>query len=396
MQTRPRLLHVFSTFAVGGPQKRFAQLAGATQALFRHSVLAVDGNYEARRLLPPGVEIVAAVSNAGALPARLARYRTYLRKTRPDLLVTYNWGAIEWALAGRLTFLPLIHVEDGFGLEEASRQLRRRAWLRRLVLSGARAVVVPSRTLLAIAQHAWGLAPARLRYIPNGIMTRLSEAHAADAPAAGGRLTRATLGLPDDAAIIGWAGTLRREKNLARLLHAFARQTPRPAPALALVGDGPERPALESLARTLGIAARVHFLGTRADVERILPLFDIFALSSDTEQMPLAVLEAMQAGLPIAAVDVGDVRAMVAAANRPFIVERSEPALATALAALLAEPALRRRIGAANRAHAAAFSFASMVEAYTELFRSSVPAARGARPGIEQGDRAHYHGRAPV
>ena len=95
----------------------------------------------------------------------------------------------------------------------------------------------------------------------------------------------------------------------------------------------------------------------------------MFALSSDTEQMPMSVLEAMAAGLPVAATDVGDVAAMLAEDNRPFVTPPDDAALAGAMATLLDRPALGKSIGAANRARAAReFDEATMVRAYAALF----------------------------
>jgi glycosyltransferase involved in cell wall biosynthesis len=169
-----------------------------------------------------------------------------------------------------------------------------------------------------------------------------------------------------EGAVIGTIAALRPEKNLARLLHAFALLDG--APRLVIVGDGPERHELEALASTLCVADRVMFAGHSTTPESWLAAFDIFALSSDTEQMPLSLLEAMAAGLPVAATDVGDVRAMVAAENQPFVVPRDATALAGALRALLASPDLVRETGRANAAAASErFSQERMFKAFGEL-----------------------------
>lgn len=364
---RPAILHVFPNFSIGGPQKRFALIAGAPGDPFHHKVLATDSRYEARELLSPHADVAfsATVSRAGTLPARLMRYRACLTAMRPALIVTYNWGAIEWALASWSSNLPHIHIEDGFGPEEVDQQLARRIWFRRLALGRALAIVVPSRTLEAIAGAAWHFPHGRIRFIPNGVdlnAHRQARAHA---------LNRSDLGLPPTIPIVGWVGALRKEKNLSRLLRAFAAL--RAKSALVLVGDGPERNRIEQEIATLNLKDRVRLLGTRADVERILPLFDVLALSSDTEQMPIAVLEGMAAGLPIAAIDVGDVRALVANENLPFIAERSRASLTAALEALLGGQTLRREIGAANLRRAEQhFSAEAMIGAYRALFAQAI------------------------
>jgi glycosyltransferase involved in cell wall biosynthesis len=144
---------------------------------------------------------------------------------------------------------------------------------------------------------------------------------------------------------------------------------------LVIVGDGPERAGLQALAAALGVAARVSFLGHVAEPAPLFAGFDIFALSSDTEQMPISVIEAMAAGLPVAATAVGDVPAMLAEANLGNIVARDDAALAGSLAALLDDADLRRRIGAANRARALAmFDQERMFAAYAALFDGEMPA----------------------
>jgi glycosyltransferase involved in cell wall biosynthesis len=265
------------------------------------------------------------------------RFRRVLRELRPHALVTGNWGAIEWAMANAWPVVRHIHTEDGFGPDEHDRQLPRRVLTRRIFLRRA-TVVLPSRTLWRIATEVWRLNPARLHYIPNGIdLVRFAT------PA----------GMADrEEPVIGCVAALRAEKNLARLLRAFRLVADATPARLVIVGDGTERGALEALAGTLGLGERVRFTGHVAEPQRLYAGFDIFALTSDTEQMPMTVLEAMAAALPVAATDVGDIKEMLAAENRDFIVALDDAALAGALIALLRQPALRRAVGAANRARA--------------------------------------------
>ncbi len=173
--------------------------------------------------------------------------------------------------------------------------------------------------------------------------------------------------------MIATVAALRAEKNLGRLLRAFAAAARTRPARLVIVGDGAERAGLQALAASLGVAPRVSFLGHVAEPAPLYAGFDLFALSSDTEQMPIAVIEAMAAGLPVAATDVGDVRAMLSEANAPWIGPRDDAALAGSLAALLDDATLRARVGAANRARAlAAFDQERMFAAYAALFDGEV------------------------
>ena len=355
---------------------RFAALANRFGPAWRHAVVAMDGNTACRERLRPDLEVTfpAVTLRKGDTVGNLGRCRRALLALRPDVLVTYNWGTIEWALANLLVRKRHIHVEDGFGPEERVRQLPRRVWTRRLVLRRA-TVVLPSRTLERIALAIWRLPPGRVRYIPNGIdLARFSPPPLEGLGGEAGQ-GRGEGGVPweGEGPVIGTVAALRPEKNLARLLHAFAllRQPAR----LVIVGDGPERAGLEALAGALGVAGAVHFTGHLAAPRDALWHFDLFALSSDTEQMPLSVLEAMASGLAVAATDVGDVASMLAAENRPFVVPRDALALAGAMAALLADPGRRATIGAANRAHAERnYAEATMFQAYAALFAGALSA----------------------
>jgi glycosyltransferase involved in cell wall biosynthesis len=330
----PLLLHVFPTFDPGGAQTRFAMIANNFSGKIRHLVVALDGQFGTAERIDPSVDIVcrAADVRKNSFLANLGTIRGILRAARPDILVTHNWGSIEWVAARLGTGLRHIHIEDGFGPDEAAGQLRRRVLARRLLLKWS-IVVVPSHTLQTLARDEWHITEKNLRFIPNGIDVTKFER---------------TSGLKNVVPIVGTVSALRREKNLARLLRAFAL-TVRAVPCrLSIVGDGPERGALEGLARELGVADHVNMTGHIAEPSREFEKFDIFALASDTEQMPYTVLEAMAAGCPIAATNVGDISQMVATENLPYIVERSDQALSAAMISLLRDSAARAEIAGAN------------------------------------------------
>jgi len=368
------LLHVFPSFGIGGLPLRMARIFNHFGVRLRHTIVALDDDFAAARNLAVELDLRLLRLDRrrrGMTGAVLQGIRE-LRRLRPDLLVTYNWGAIEWAMANRL--FPLarqLHFEAGFGKEEADTQLRRRVLFRRWALARAGVVVVPSRRLETIARRVWRLPAGKVAFVPNGV----DIARFADLPrdpAAG--LTRRPGEL-----VVGTVAPLRPEKNIGRLLRAFAllgagpgakaSSTGAPAVRLVIAGDGAERPALERLAGELGLAERVVFAG-QVSPETVLGTFDVFALSSDTEQMPNALLEAMAAGRAIAAVDVGDVRDMVCEANRTFVVARDDTRLlADAIARLLHDPQKRAELGRDNRRRAAEeFSQQQMFSTYSFIF----------------------------
>jgi len=336
------VLHVFPSFGIGGVPLRMVRVINHVGNRLRHTVIALDNNFEAAEALAADCELMPPRNrNRGSLRA-IARGSMTLHRVRPDLLMTYNWGSIEWAMANRL--LPVschLHIEAGFSQAEADTQLPRRVRFRRWALARCDRVVVPSRLLEGLAYDVWGLPRERVMYVPNGVDVARFCSLARDI-APGFTRRRGEL-------VVGTVAPLRPEKNVGRLLRVFARLDPSLAARLLVAGDGVECELLGRLAAELGIAERVVFTG-RVAPEDVLGSVDIFALSSDTEQMPNALLEAMAASLPVAAVDVGDVKSIVCEDNREFIVPRDDgSAFASAITRLLHDLDKRRALGAKNR-----------------------------------------------
>ncbi len=361
---RPHFVHVFPSFGVGGVPLRMVRVINHFGTRLHHTIVALDDNFAAAQSLASDLDVhlMATGRRRRGLVRGLIDSAATLRRLRPDLLITYNWGAIEWAMANRLRPVARqMHFEAGFGKEEADRQIRRRVLFRRWALAGCTKIVVPSRRLENLAREVWKLPAALVAYIPNGVdVERFSDPERA----AVAGFCRAPGEL-----VIGTVAPLRAEKNIGRLLRVFARLD-RSIPArLVIAGDGAERPALIRLASDLGVAERVIFTGQVAP-EAVLGTFDIFALSSDTEQMPNALLEAMAAGRAVAAVDVGDVRSILCEDNRDFVTARDdEAAFAASLSRLLGDPAKRIALGRGNRERVvAAFSQSRMFAAYSAIF----------------------------
>lgn len=367
----PRILHLHSTFSAGGKELRCARLINAFGPQVRHDIVSAE---------PDRLEAAAHISKATPVaylkdfpplagrPGLGRLHRLARAMAGYDLILTYNWGAMDAVMAHTLFgqslgLARLIHHEDGFNSEEQTRLKPGRNWYRRIALGRASGLVVPSETLERIALEVWDQPIGRVRHIPNGVDTaRFSQSCKPDA-------LRGVIKRPGEL----WVGTLaglRPVKNLPRLVRAFAPLPPEWQ--LVIVGEGPEREAIRAEAARLDIGHRVHLPGFAADPARFAGLFDVFALSSDSEQAPISLIEAMAAGRPVAATDVGDIAAMVAEPNRSLIAA-DEAALTAALARLASEPALRRELGAANRDKAkATFDEAAMITAYRRLYSSAI------------------------
>ncbi|MGK2285280.1 glycosyltransferase family 4 protein [Pedomonas sp. V897] len=370
MRTRPRWLHIMPTFNLGGAETRTARLMNAFGDRVEHVVVpTLPGQTAAQKLLEPGVPVTFPDApcrfKGPPLPVRLWEIGRFLRSGPFDLVLTYNWGAIEVAMANRLfARRPLVHHEDGFGPEEAHTTLPRRDHFRRLALPGAHAVVACSRRIESLALNQWGQPRARVRFIPNGV-----EIAPFDTPPAPDAIP-GFVKKPGDR-VVGTLAGLRDVKNLPRLVRAFAAAARgRENCWLVIGGQGPEEAAIRAEAAACGIAGRLVMPGYLKDPARYVGLFDVYAISSDTEQFPISLVEAMAARLPAVCTDVGDIARIIAPENAPFVVPApDEAAFAAALATLLDDSTLRARIGAANRARVEAeFTQEKMVSAYARLY----------------------------
>ena len=371
--TSLRALHLHSSFAPGGKELRAARLMNAFGGGVEHVLVSgVPRELGASAAIDPQIRAeypddFPALSGRPT-PWRLLRIARAMRGF--DLILSYNWGAMDAVAAHRLYaralgLAPLVHHEDGFNQDETAQLDPRRNLYRRLALRGADRLVVPSRRLEAIALSEWRVPAKQLQRIANGIdLAAYAQRPAADA-------LSGLVKQPGDL----WLGTmagLRAVKNLPRLVRAFAAMPQQWQ--LVIVGEGPERAAIAAEAARLGLVQRVHLPGFVPDPAKVMGLFDLFALSSDSEQFPISVVEAMATGLAVVSPAVGDVAAMVAPENRDWIAGAGDDAgLAAALSKAAADPAARMRIGQANRALAALeYGEAKMVADYRRVYAGAL------------------------
>lgn len=368
MTAPTRILHLHSSFSLGGKEARATRLMNLMGPRAVHSILsAVPDALGARDAIAADIAADFPGDAAPALHGKPGprRYRALARYMQGfDLVLSYNWGSMDGVMAHRLLspFMrlpPLIHHEDGFNEDEAERRNWKRNAFRRFALPTAQALVVPSELLARISKAEWGRVAQLIR---NGIDVTL---YAAPPDVVIPMLDRTA-----DDVVIGTVAGLRKVKNLPALVIAAIHVKKRVK--LVIVGEGPERG--EIIARAVSCGWDNHFVmpGFMAQPHRWIGHFDILGLSSLSEQAPIAVIEAMAAGKPVASFDVGDVMAMVSEENRPYIVTDARQ-LAKALGHLASDAKLRQRIGAANAKRAAEiFAESTMVAEYDRLYGAAL------------------------
>ncbi|MEE9434285.1 MAG: glycosyltransferase family 4 protein [Sphingorhabdus sp.] len=346
---RAKILHLHSTFDLGGKEARTVKLMNHFGDEAEHTLLVGDmAALGARDAIDPGVRVEFPGSAAPSLlgmPA-LGRYRELARYFRDfDLLLSYNWGAMDGVMAhtllgGNSQVPALIHHEDGFNEDENEKLSTKRNWFRTIALRRSEALVVPSQTLENIARSHWYQGEGKVVRIPNGI--DVAAFQAAPAPDAFPGLQKRKGEI-----LVGTVAGLRAVKNLPRLVRCVAAAGDNIT--LAIAGEGPARVDIQREADSLGISSRVIMPGFLPEPSHFTGLFDIFALSSDSEQYPISLVEAMAAGCAVVSTDVGDVRNIVAEANRPYIIPRGDEArFSEAIATLAADDGLRKNLGQEN------------------------------------------------
>ena len=272
----------------------------------------------------------------------LWRLAGLLKRRRIDAVVTVGagdkmfWGRLAARLAGVPVVASALH-STGFPdrVQFANRLLAP-------LTDAFIAVAEPQAKHLAAHE---GCTAAKVRVIPNGVDVERFR------PGEPSRELRKELDLPEGTPVVGIVAALRPEKNHELFLRAAARVlSAAPRARFLIVGDGPKREELESLARVLNLTRAVRFLGTRKDVPEILSLIDVLALTSHIEANPVSILEAMAAGKPVVATRVGSVDQAVQDGRTGYIVAPgNEEELAARLIKLLSSRAEASTLGRAGR-----------------------------------------------
>lgn len=297
-----------------------------------------------------GATIVTIGKSAGVQLSTVKRVGAVLQDLRPDVLHTHQVGALFYAgrPAYQLGIPVVVHTEHINNIRKAGQGLVRRlkmTWLWWWAARYARKFFCVSRDISDEMDARRIVPKSKLSVVLNGINTEpfLQPIDRDN--------IRLSLGIPADAAVIGTLGRLNEVKRQDLLLRAFARIARRnPCLRLLLVGDGPQRSHLAALSQQLGIESAVCFAGYQAKPEQFLRVMDVFALTSRMEGLPLAILEAWAAGLPVVASAVGGVPDLIED-NRNGILFPSgdEDVLTEVLSGVLGDPVRARALGDAGR-----------------------------------------------
>ena len=361
MSRPPRILILITLAEAGGAQTYVAHLLPALATRFE-VVVGAHGDGPLRDAAhAAGVRFVALRYVRHALhPGHdllgLIELVALIRRERPDIVhANSSKAGVLGRLAAALTRVPVrVFTVHGWAFKAYSGLVSRLyRWADRLMAPLTSATICVSETERAAGLAAHTCGTERTVVIPNAVDVEAAPhaRHDGDPPR------------------IVTVGRLAPPKDILTLLRALAAVDAKTFSVL-VVGDGPDRAAAETEIRALGLAGAVELAGERRDVPALLASADVFVLSSLSEGAPFSILEAMAAGLPVIASDVGGVAELVADGETGLLVPPADPArLAEALERLLQDRSLRRRLGEAGHARARdRFDLPALQRAHFELY----------------------------
>lgn len=357
-----RIAHVLSSFELGG-QERVALELAAAQIRRGHDVAAVSlaplpHGPLASELRSRGVTVHAVPKGPGFDARLVVRLAALLRSEGIDVVHTHNPQPLAYgAAAGRLANRTIVHTKHGVNPARG-----RRLWLRRIGGHLAHAYVAVSEATAGVARENRECPSGRLVVIPNGVDL---DAYRSD-PAAR-RAVRDELGIPHDSWLFGTVGRMSVEKDHALLVRAVGPLLG-PNARLLVVGDGSEMEKVR--AEAMPYQPWVVLTGLRRDVARVLASLDVFVLSSRSEGLPLALLEAMATGLPVVATQVGGVAEVLEHGSAGLLVPPGDEAsLRRSLAALMADRGAAQELGDHARDRARHYDAKRVVDMYMALYQ---------------------------
>jgi glycosyltransferase involved in cell wall biosynthesis len=358
-----RLVFVTGSLVHGGAERHSITLANrlAERGHECHAVyIKNDPSQLARLKLAPPSSVRCLHARRYFDAAALSHLHALLERLDPAVVLATNSYALMYAGLARGA-APLLVTLHSTYLQTVKEKLQMLAY-RPLYWSADATVFVCERQRRYWRRRA--VCARRSQVIYNGV-----DLEHWQADAAGGEAVRSACGFARGDFVIGLSAVLRPEKNASQLVEAVAALAGRGIRAKALfIGDGPQRPVVEARARALGIVERVVISGFQQDVRPFVSACDVMVLTSFTEALSLAAIEAMALGKPVVHPDVGGAAELIGHGHDGFLFPVGDtPALVEALARLV-DPVARARMGENARAAVQArFAERSMVERYEQL-----------------------------
>jgi glycosyltransferase involved in cell wall biosynthesis len=366
-----RVLLAIESSGPGGAEHVVVRLAQALRSAGDDPIVAtLRPGWMTERAEASGIPVWITPQRAGLDLRWIPAFARRMRRERIDVLHSHEFAMnVFGGAAALLAGVPAVSTIHGRAYVS---EQPRRVWAYRILRRLGIPIVAVSDDLAGFLAQRFGISRASLGMVHNGIpMPPLPEGERAGLRAA----ARRALGVPDTLSLVVAVGNLYPVKDHATLVRALARL---PDARVAIAGRGDEETRLRELAAELGVADRLHLLGLRDDVDRVLAAGDVFVQPSLSEGLPLAVLEAMAAGLPVVATRVGGVSEAVRDGETGYLVPPADPpSLADALAKVLAADDRGAALGARGRARAEKeFSVDVMAERYRALYLSRLPTQR--------------------
>jgi len=342
---RARVVYLAHAFMVGGAEEMVLNLVRRLPPRFEPMVCCIhEAGPIGEEIRKTGTPVAVLGLEPGIRrPFDVARIRRYLRETAPEIVHTFLLTA---SLYGRLAaILARVPIVIGTEVNIYERKRRHHAIAERLLMAGTDRVVVSAESVREHYVRQVHADRSRVDVIYNAV--DFAQATPTESRAA----MRLAIGVPERAPVAGVIARLTEQKGHRFLFDALAARPELATVHLIVIGDGDLRTALTAQVAALGLAPRVHFLGARRDLGNLLAAMDVFVMPSLWEGLPLSLVLAMGASLPVVATAVAGVPEVVHDGATGLLVPAGDaPALGAALARVFGDAPLRARLGRDARA----------------------------------------------